>query len=197
MSTTSSTRTGVCGASGTSHVSRLTSHVSEQQLRELVVVLRPELLLGEPPRERAAIRDDEVIDVAGDDDVRRKLRGVAQDLRHEHAPLPVDLRVLTEVVDALEKLRLRAMDRGKLRELLLERAPDAERIEEKVAAGDGGDEEVASERFLDLRAEESRHLEPALLVETSRRASPKAVHPSQCRPARDQRDHFLPLLAKF
>ena len=41
---------------------------------------------------RAAIGDDEVIDVAGDDDVGRELRGVAQDLRHEHAALPVERR---------------------------------------------------------------------------------------------------------
>ena len=45
-STTSWSRTGTCGASATSHVSRLTSHASQQQLRQLVVVLGPELLLG-------------------------------------------------------------------------------------------------------------------------------------------------------
>ena len=53
-----------------------------------------------------------------------ELRGVAQDLRNEHAPLPVDRRVLAEVVDALEELVLRAVDRRQLGELLFELPPD-------------------------------------------------------------------------
>jgi hypothetical protein len=48
-----------------------------------------------------------VIDVPRDDDVRRELRGIAQDLRNEHAPLSVERGVLPVVVDALEKLVLR------------------------------------------------------------------------------------------
>ena len=107
-----------------------------------------------------------------------ELRGVAQDLRNQHAPLPVDRGVLAVVVDALEKLVLRAVNRRKLGELLLERAPDRQRIEKEVAAVDRRDEEIASERLFDLLPEEIRHLEPALLVETGRRASSKAIHPS-------------------
>src|SRR5262249_25068322 len=124
------------------------------------------------------------------------LRGVAQDLRDEHPSLGVDRRVLPEVVDAFEKLVLGAMNGGKLRELLLELAPDVQRVEEEVAAVNRRDEEIVSEGLFDVLSEEIRHLQPALLVETGRRASSKAIHPSKCRPARF-RDHFLPLLASF
>ena len=86
-----------------------------QQLRQLVVVLGREVLARELRGERAAVGDDEVIDVPGHDDVGRQLRGVAQDLRDEDAPLPVERRVLAVVVDALEELVLRAVNRRQRR----------------------------------------------------------------------------------
>jgi hypothetical protein len=44
--------------------------------------------------------------------------------------------------------------------------------------------------------EETRHFEPALLVESGSRASSKAIHPLDVVPLA-VRDHFLPLLARF
>ena len=168
----------------------------EQELRQFVVVLGTELFGREALRERAAVGDHEVVDVPGHDHVGRQLRGVAQDLRNEHAPLPVDHGVLAEVVDALEKLVFRAMDRRQLGEFLLELTPDRKGIEEKVAAVNRGNEEIASEGFFDLLPKKIRHFQPALLVETGRGAPPKAIHSSFGVPS-EARDHFLPLLARF
>src|SRR5262249_15534293 len=132
---------------------------SRQQLRELVVVLRGEVLALEARGERAAIRHDEVIDVPGDDDVGRQLRRVAKNLRDEHAALAVERAALSEVVDALEKLPLRAMDRRQCRELFFERLPDRKRIEKNLAAVERRDEQLRPEGLFDLLPEEGRHLQ--------------------------------------
>jgi hypothetical protein len=157
---------------------------SQQQFRELVVVLGTEVFGRELLREAAAIGHDEVIDVPGDHDVGRELRGVAQDLRHEHAPLRVEDRVLAVEIDALEKLVFRAMDRRQLRELLFERSPDRQRVQKEIPSVNRRDEQIAPERLFDLLTEEIRHLEPALFVESGRRASTKAIHPSDVVPFR-------------
>src|SRR4029453_19367432 len=61
---TSSSRTGVCGLASIGFASFLPH--SQEQLRELVVVLRTELLGRELLGQRTAVGQEVVIDVAGD-----------------------------------------------------------------------------------------------------------------------------------
>src|SRR4030095_6995006 len=130
-STTSATRTGSCGGLSTGVVLFLSFRIRVpcfvfrlgERPRQLVVVLVGEVFGRQAALESPAIGDDQVIDVSRHHHVGGKLRGVAEDLRNEHATLSIDRRVLTVVVDALEKLVLDAMDRRQRRELLLERPP--------------------------------------------------------------------------
>src|SRR5262245_59506053 len=174
-SATSRRRTGTCA--GFSRVD-VSPSPSRQQLRELVVVLGREVLARKARRKRAAIGHDQVIDVPRHDDVGRQPRRVAQDLRNQNASLPIERSVLAEVVDALEKLPLGAVNRRQRRELLLERLPDRQRIDEDFAVVQRGHEKLRTEGFLDLLSKERRNLQATLLVETGRRTSPKPIHPS-------------------
>src|SRR5689334_21629574 len=99
---------------------------SRKQTRQLVVVLVGEVLAREARRERRSVADHEMVDVARHDHVGRQLRGVSQDLWNQDTALAVERAVLAEVVDALEKLVLRAMNRGEPRQLLFQTAPDRE-----------------------------------------------------------------------
>jgi len=119
-----------------------------------------------------------VIDVPRHDDVRRQLRGVAQDLRNEDASLAVERRVLTEIIDALEELRLGAVNGGKRGELFFEGAPDRQRVKKHFAPVERRHEHVRPEGLFDLLSEETRDFETALFVETGRGASTKAIHSS-------------------
>src|SRR5204862_3202248 len=64
--------------------------------------------------------------------------------------------------------------------------PDGERIDARLFAVDGGHENVASERFLDLTSEDVRNLQPAFFVNRGRCTASKAIH----------LDHSYPLLAR-
>ena len=112
-------------------------------------------------------------------------------------PWPSSAPVLTVVVDPLEKLALGAVNRRKRGELLFERRQIDERIDEDLAAVERGHEELRPEGLFDLLSKEVRHLQPALLVETGRRAALES-DPSffSCPDTRDQ-DHFPPLFSRL
>ncbi len=146
-------------------VPRRFAHRSDPELGErpgVVVRIGLALELGDEP---LVVPDVEVVVLAEDVHFAAHPRRFAQPRMDDHAPLRVERRRLTEVVDAVEELQACGMRGGHPSHLFFQAHPDRHGVNADVLPREARHEHVGSVLPLDEAPERIRDLEPPLVID--------------------------------